>query len=75
MANSFLSCIGMDPILTVLRGSRSERLFDDITLAGDGMSLHWCTQAWKILMALQTAGIVIEHHSCWRAAEVRMQPV
>ena len=69
----------MDPILTVLndipRVVAVKGYIDDTTLAGDGTDLNWCTQAWTILMALKTAGIVIEHHSCWKAAEVRMHPV
>ena len=47
---------------------------DDTTLAGDAVNPSWCAKAWSTLMALHSAGIVIEHHSCWRAAEVRMHP-
>ena len=73
-----LFCIGMDPILTVLndipRVLAVRGYIDDTTLAGDAANPSWCAKAWSTLMSLHSAGIVIEQHNCWRAAEVRMHP-
>ena len=73
-----LFCIGMDPILTVLndipRVLAVRGYIDDTTLAGDAANPSWCSKAWSMLMSLHSAGIVIEQHHCWRAADVRMHP-
>ena len=68
----------MDPVLTLLNRTPGvisvQGYIDDTTLAGRGDSVSWTGRCWNLLMKLRTAGIQVDSHQCWRAAEVTMHP-
>ena len=41
---------------------------------GCSHSVSWTGRCWNLLMKLRTAGIQVDSHQCWRAADVTMHP-
>ena len=64
----------MDPLFTYLNqipGVLSVQGYvDDTTIAGDGQDLSWLVHVDSCYSALQTAGFVVDPHSCFYACVV-----
>ena len=78
MGRSFsvlLFCIAMDPILTYLNRIPGmltvQGYVDDTTMAGDtAAGMQWLLDAWTVCRQLQSAGIQIDEHHCWKASGI-----
>ena len=70
----YLFCLAMDPLFTYLNQIPGvlavQGYVDDTTIAGDGQDLTWIGQVESCYQALQTAGFVIDPHSCYFAGVV-----
>ena len=69
----YLFCLAMDPLFTCLNeipGVLAVSYVDDTTIAGDGQDLTWIGQVESCCQDLQTAGFVIDPHSCYFACVV-----
>ena len=70
----YLFCLAMDPLFTYLNQIPGvlavQGYVDDTTIAGDGQDLSWLVQVESCYQALQTAGFVVDPHSCFFAGVV-----